>query len=381
VLWYSGLDSELDAEETTAFKGRFDRYMAQGCKEDPLFTGKASHWIQGAKRALDEQKPIFTKALAENLNSENYGFVAKMQDWMLHESKASFEARLGRSSVIPDDAEAVVAEPSEGRRMEGFVPEKFDSSEQWPHCREEILRIHNQGICGSCWSFSCTQVLDARICIKSGGKFNGDDARLSPGFFASCAAHGGHAGDGCAGGWEYYCYKFIDMPGTPGAVSETCSPYFGKGSGVNHFTQTSTAPTCSESCSEGYSRSLSQDGFKLPGIGRHRMLMPANSHAHSEAKEAIYRGGTVNHGIHASGQFMGYSSGVFNLCTRKSANHAVVTYGWFDGGYLSKNSWGDNWGEGGKMRIKDCMITDFTIPGDFDVNQSHIPYPLGHHAR
>jgi len=293
----------------------------------------------------------------------------------VHESVTTFKARLGRKTSLPEEAQVSI--PS-GRQSKWY-PQAFNSAEHWPHCKDQILRIHNQGICGSCWSFSCTQVLDARVCIESGGKFAGVDAKLSPGFFASCAARDAHPGDGCAGGWEFYCYKYIDRYGTPGAVSETCSPYFGTGSGMNHFTQRSTAPACAKSCRQGYSRTLAQDGFKTPGIGNYRLMLNAqsNENVHAEAKLAIYRGGSVNYGIHADRLFMAYSGGIFDSCERRSANHAVLAYGWFKGGYLSKNSWGDAWGEGGLMRVADCIPTDFTIPGDFQTLLSHIPYPLG----
>jgi len=236
----------------------------------------------------------------------------------------------------------------------------------------------NQGVCGSCWAFSCSQVLDGRICIQSDRwhRFDGDDATLAPGYFASCAASNAHPGDGCGGGWEYFCYQYVDRWDTPGAVSETCSPYFGVGSGVNHFQVRSHAPPCPETCREEYPRSLREDGFKLPGVSHYRLLMPATEQAHREAKEAMYYGGPINHGIFASGQFMGYYGGVYDHCSGMSANHAVVTYGWFEGGYYSKNSWGESWGERGLMRLADCVMTDFTIPGNFNGHGSHIPYPL-----
>lgn len=372
VAMHSGLDKELDPEELQAFKARFDAHMEDGCRDDPLFTNKASHWIEEAKQALEQQKPVMTNALAQNLNRADYGFKVEMKNWMVNESNANFGMRLGRTAR-PADAKITQPKAPHGR-MGGFLPPSFNSAEHWPECATEILRVHNQGICGSCWSFSCTQVLDARICIRSGGQFNGTDAQLSPGYFASCAA--GY--DGCGGGWEYFCYEYIDKVGTPGGVSETCSPYFGTGSGVNHFTQRSNAPACPTDCQEGYSRNLAEDGFKLPGIGAYKMFMPAGPSAHMEAKRAILSGGMVNHGIYAMGHFMGYSGGVYNLCTGYDANHAVVTYGWFPGGYLSKNSWGEDWGENGTMRLADCMITDFTIPGDFDAQDAIIPYPLGH---
>lgn len=375
VTMHSGLDKELDTNEKGAFADRFSGEMDRACQSDPLFIKREKAWLEGAKESLEQQKPVMTKALAHNLNRAGLSWQAKMQDWLVHESKASFEARLGRTA-LPHDANATEAKSS--GRQGGYLPQEFNSAEQWPRCQREIMRIHNQGICGSCWAFSCSQVLNARICIESEEehKFDGEDAQVAPGYFASCASNRAHPGDGCSGGWEYFCYQYIDRPGTPGAVSESCSPYFGVGSGVNHFKKRSHAPACPSMCREEYPRTLAQDGFKLPGVSSYRLLMPANRHAHHLAKQAIYHGGPINHGIYASAHFMGYAGGVYDHCTGMSANHAVVTYGWFEGGYYSKNSWGEDWGEMGLMRLADCIMTDFTIPGNFDGWNSHIPYPL-----
>merc|ERR1719277_2329987 len=235
--------------------------MDSACQSDPIFLDKDWRWVEEARRALEQEKPVMTKALAHNLNRAGFGWEAAMQDWMVHESKASFDARLGRTSTLPADAN--VTEAEDHGRQYGWVPRHFNSATRWPNCRKEILRVHDQGICGSCWAFSCSQVLDARICIQD-ETFDGEDASVAPGYFASCAAHRAHPGDGCSGGWEYFCYQYVDRPGTPGAVSETCSPYFGKGTGINHFKVRSHAPPCPSTCREGYPRTLGEDGFKLP---------------------------------------------------------------------------------------------------------------------
>ena len=90
--------------------------------------------------------------------------------------------------------------------------------------------------------------------------------------------------------------------------------------------------------------------------------------------QAIHDGYPVSVTVGANNAFMGYSSGVFNACSNVGTNHEVLIYGWdcessvdadgncvFDSnGKLPKgvgywhmpNSWGEEWGESGNMRIK-----------------------------
>lgn len=367
VTKWSGLHHELSNVESQAFRGRFIKALEQSCIGD---VGSAEHrtrWLQLAAQTLEEQKPAMTAALAHSLNGAGFGFQVEMQDWMVNESKATLQFRYGREAKLPADAN--VTKP-DMLRQAGRIPEQFNSILKWPHCKQEILHIFNQGSCGSCWSFSCTQVLNARICINSHHLFDGHDLTLAPGYFASCAANNGSPGDGCQGGWEYFCYKYIDRADTPGGVSEDCDPYF-----ASHWWFVGGASQCPTNCQAGYPRSLEDDGFKLPGVGKYLLVVKPDEAAHLVARQAIYEGGSINFGIFSNHAFYAYRRGVYDLCNEESANHAVVAYGYFPGGYYSKNSWGDQWGLGGYFMIANCIMTDFTVPGNFDASHSHIPEP------
>ena len=70
----------------------------------------------------------------------------------------------------------------------------------------------------------------------------------------------------------------------------------------------------------------------------------------------VYKYGAVATGIYASDNGFGnYNKGVFDGCSPTKINHAVtvVGYGTESGKpyWLVKNSWGDNWGDGGYIKI------------------------------
>ena len=70
-------------------------------------------------------------------------------------------------------------------------------------------------------------------------------------------------------------------------------------------------------------------------------------------------------GVYANSQFLAYKSGIFSGCPTSSSyliNHAVLLVGYNDteGSWLIKNSWDNNWGEGGYMRLsysRDCGLS------------------------
>lgn len=82
-------------------------------------------------------------------------------------------------------------------------------------------------------------------------------------------------------------------------------------------------------------------------------------------------------GMHASDSSLSsYSSGVYSGCTSNSVNHAVLLVGFTaDGHWIIKNSWGEDWGEGGYVTIdknNDCGITTYVdvvdIKSGFNTN-------------
>jgi len=266
------------------------------------------------------------------------------------------------------------------------LPDAFRAELKWPACKEEILRIHNQGHCGSCWAFGGLASVDARMCIASGGKWNAQEDTLSRLHVTSCAPDNyweGH--DGCQGGFPHWPMEMMAKIG--GVASTSCLPYYISGEGTEHFEHQDVAPPCEEHCQGGYSKSLSDDGFLSAGAAKYDWL----THVHGDAEKigatkiAIYTEGPVAFAFFANHAFMGYHSGVFSVCTgHDQANHAVYAFGWgisaqASGGpaveyFEASNSWGTRWGAGGHFRIHPRCMTDVTIPGTLESNVvSHQP--------
>merc|ERR1719384_1666878 len=336
----------------------------------------AEIWHEIAGSELERQKPVMTSAMAASINMAGLGFTAKMHSWLLEETVGTFHGRLGLLPTPPDQKDVIQSEPS-GRQASGDLPVAFRAELKWPECKEAILRIHNQGHCGSCWAFGGLASLDARMCIASGGKWNAPKDILSRLHVTSCAPDSYYQGhDGCQGGWPHWP---MEMMARTGVASTSCLPYYIGGEGTEHFEHQDTAPPCETHCQGGYSIPLGNDTFSAAGAANYNWLTQVHGDPEKirMTKFAILQDGPVAFAFKANHEFMGYQSGVFSVCTgHDQANHAVYAFGWgvvasADGSgsveYVeASNSWGENWGAGGHFRIHPRCITDVTIPGTME---------------
>merc|ERR550519_1760828 len=99
-------------------------------------------------------------------------------------------------------------------------------------------------------------------------------------------------------------------------------------------------------------------------------------------KKLVYKYGAVATGIYASDRGLSnVNQGIFDQCSTTKINHAVTVVGygtWCTGSnckdyWLIKNSWGDNWGDGGYVKLVrgkgacgvggNCAVTECTRSG------------------
>ncbi|KAF7633491.1 Pept_C1 domain-containing protein [Meloidogyne graminicola] len=96
------------------------------------------------------------------------------------------------------------------------IPERFNAAQRWGDCAHSILRVRDQGGCGSCWAVAAISVISDRICIASEGKeLNGISAQQ----LVECCDYCG----GCTGAPNsffpfFYWHK-------EGLVTDRCFPY------------------------------------------------------------------------------------------------------------------------------------------------------------
>lgn len=366
----SGIVKELQKAELKSFKDRFMVAVEHSCKD----ASSEGRWWEVVGIELQRQKPIITRAHVDSWNRADLGFQVKMYDWLDHETAESVKSRLG---LLQADAPESFFKSGRDRKFSASaLPESFQAESKWPQCNHAILRIHNQGHCGSCWAFGAMASLDARLCIATKGAFNSDVDILSRLQATSCAAEmqEGEGADGCQGGWPYWAW---DRVAQAGAVSSSCLPYYIGGEGVDHFQQQDESPPCAlmTHCQGGYSMSMADDVYSAPGVENYDWVAQIHGAEAGIAlmKQAIYEEGPVSFTLYANGPFMGYAGGVFSACSQTGyANHAVYASGWGvlnDTPYFqSSNSWGVNWGDRGRFLLSPICVVDCAIAGTINHN-------------
>jgi len=236
------------------------------------------------------------------------------------------------------------------KQKRNFLSTKMKANQSGPwapiNWSSYFLDARDQGICGSCWAFSISGVLEASVAIRTGVK-----QYLAPQYLINCDTLDG----GCNGGAFSNTFQWIKTNG--GTVAETALSYLGVAGVCDPLLTSKVAATAMT----GFSFcSISSDSNKCTESIVYSMLQQ----------------GPLNVGIDASSpDFQSYASGVYTpTCTL--ANHAVILAGYgIDAAtgkqyWLIRNSWSTAWGMNGFIQL---FRNDANFNSCFTMQEAWLP--------
>merc|ERR1711871_771590 len=223
-------------------------------------------------------------------------------------------------------------------RMKNYIPEPITGStrvfinegqvknppeKSWMNVQTPVK---NQGACGSCWTFATTECVESHLAIAEGRSTNSTKPMdiLAPQTLVNCVKNPNECGGtgGCEGATEEIAFNYTR---DHGLALEKDLPYRAR----------------DEPCIP-YKSAVTSDGY---------VKLKRNSAIDLET--ALATVGPV--AITVSANWGSYGGGIFsggcNSMTSCTLDHAVLAVGYTQDYWLIRNSWGEDWGENGYIRL------------------------------
>lgn len=313
---------------------------------------------QVVKEATDDKKKQRTYR-----NSKTYG--------TLLASSPQFKAKFNTlsKSTIPPKLEIL---------KKTDIPDVFDGRIVW---KDYIRPVRAQGLCGSCWAFASTFVLQSRLSIITNGKYN---YNLSPAKLVYCSIsivtdenqeikqklYQGIPYDvskdtkktdtyGCSGETLINSWQFLYRSGVP---EDSCISYGDQEeddkSVRNNLTlMNEISKSCAELTKNTYDYCPSSKEIMVSHKAGGYYFVPGKNNELLIRKD-IYHWGPCTTGMMLYQDFIDWDGiGIYEWDKRSASvgGHAVVIMGWGEENgkkyWIVRNSWGEEWGENGYFKI------------------------------
>lgn len=299
----------------------FMAYIALGSTEEEYWAG----WKKFLSlKSVQERKNSYS---TKSEHDKRFEIFKENMDKITEHNKGGHSWTMGItqfSDMTPEEFKAYV---DCGHMKHKKAKSVFDAPKNWNKtsgssidwvAKGAVTPVKNQGSCGSCWAFSTTGAIEGRSFVA-----NGQLISLSEQDLVDCSKQN----SGCNGGLMDYGFEFA--VGNGGLCSEQDYPYVA-------FQEW----RCKDSsCSKCDPITSYEDVAKS-----------------TAAMEAACNEGPVSIAIEADQMsFQQYAGGVLTAACGTGLDHGVLLVGYGTDGsddyWKVKNSWGEDWGESGYIRL------------------------------
>lgn len=261
--------------------------------------------------------------------------LSKFMDYSKEEFKQKYLNLKLKDFKLKSEATETFKDESEneteknGRNLQS-TPSSFD----WRD-KGVVSSVKDQGECGCCWAFSAVANIESLYAMQYNKILDLSEEQL-----LDCDL----SNDGCDGGIMDEAYKYIKNAG--GLMSEADYRY------------TQNKDTCKFKKSRAIVRVT---GWKSAGSTNEETI-----------KKMLINTGPLAVAVNAD-NMQNYQGGIIDesdsICPSSNINHAILLVGYGeDNGikyWIAKNSWGENWGENGYLRIArgkgTCGINQYVV--------------------